>query len=261
MEYRIRHLGDERAIALLGKLAELSGWRQRSPGVPDDGWGMGFARFKNRSSYVGVVMRVSVDMDSEKIELKQAYAVCDAGLIINPDGASAQIEGGVVQSSSWTIKEQIRFSNSEKQSRDWASYPILRFDEVPDVTVAFMERKDHPSLGLGEAAQGPRREFFYFSDDGVLVATRIDDWKIVFAEQRARRFDVWRDPFITLRIPKVFHLRRDPLERADTDSNSYNLWWDHKIAAVGALGRVEVGRFVQSLQALHRPRRWSHGAL
>jgi CO/xanthine dehydrogenase Mo-binding subunit len=155
LEYRIRHLGDERAIALLGKLAELSGWRQRSPGVPDDGWGMGFARFKNRSSYVGVVMRVSVDMDSEKIELKQAYAVCDAGLIINPDGASAQIEGGVVQSSSWTIKEQIRFSNSEKQSRDWASYPILRFDEVPDVTVAFMERKDHPSLGLGEAAQGP----------------------------------------------------------------------------------------------------------
>ena len=100
----------------------------------------------------------------------------------------------------------------------------------------------------GETAQGPRQEFFYFSDDGVLVATRIGDWKIVFAEQRARRFDVWRDPFVTLRIPKLFHLRRDPLERADTDSNSYNVWWDHKIPAVGALARAEVGRFVQSLQ-------------
>jgi arylsulfatase len=100
----------------------------------------------------------------------------------------------------------------------------------------------------GETAQGPRREFFYFSDDGVLTAARIGDWKLVFAEQRARRFDVWRDPFVTLRIPKLFHLRRDPLERADTDSNSYNLWWDHKIAAVGAMGRAEVGRFVQSLQ-------------
>ena len=99
----------------------------------------------------------------------------------------------------------------------------------------------------GQQEIGPRREFFYFSDDGLLTAARIGDWKLVFAEQRARRFDVWRDPFITLRIPKVFHLRRDPFERADTDSNSYNLWWDHKIAAVGAQGRVAVAQFVGSL--------------
>ncbi|MGI9326152.1 MAG: arylsulfatase [Pseudomonadales bacterium] len=100
----------------------------------------------------------------------------------------------------------------------------------------------------GESAQAPRREFFYFSDDGVLTATRVGDWKLVFAEQRAARFDVWRDPFVTLRIPKVFNLRRDPFERADTDSNSYNVWWDHKIAAVGVQGRVAVAQFVQTLQ-------------
>ena len=100
----------------------------------------------------------------------------------------------------------------------------------------------------GETERAPRQEFFYFSDDGVLTSTRIGDWKLVFAEQRAQRFDVWRDPFVTLRIPKVFHLRRDPFERADTDSNSYNLWWDKKIASVGALGRVAVAQFVQSLQ-------------
>jgi hypothetical protein len=70
---------------------------------------------------------------------------------------------------------------------------------------------------------------------------------MVFAEQRARRFDVWRDPFVTLRIPKVFHLRRDPFERADTDSNSYNVWWDKKIAATAARARVEVAQFVGSL--------------
>jgi arylsulfatase len=81
----------------------------------------------------------------------------------------------------------------------------------------------------------------------VLTAARIDDWKLVFAEQRARRFDVWRDPFVTLRIPKIFHLRRDPFERADTDSNSYNLWWDKKVATAGALGRAAVGQFVKSL--------------
>ena len=100
----------------------------------------------------------------------------------------------------------------------------------------------------GKVERGPRNEFFYFSDDGLLTATRVGDWKLVFAEQRARRFDVWRDPFVQLRIPKVFHLRRDPFERADTDSNGYNNWWDHKVAIAGALGRVAVGNFVQSFQ-------------
>ena len=100
----------------------------------------------------------------------------------------------------------------------------------------------------GASTQAPRREFFYFSDDGQLTAARIGDWKLVFAEQRARRFDVWRDPFVTLRIPKVFHLRRDPLERADTDSNGYNNWWDKKVSIAGTQGRVAVSKFVASLK-------------
>jgi arylsulfatase len=101
----------------------------------------------------------------------------------------------------------------------------------------------------GATEQGPRREFMYFSDDGQLLGTRVGDWKLVFAEQRSRRFDVWRDPFVTLRIPKVFHLRRDPFERADTDSNNYNEWWDHKVGIAGVMGRVAVERFVGSLKA------------
>jgi arylsulfatase len=76
----------------------------------------------------------------------------------------------------------------------------------------------------------PRNEFFYFSDDGALVSLRVGDWKVVFAEQRAHRMDVWRDPFVTLRSPKLFQLRRDPFERADTDSNTYNEWWMRKIS-------------------------------
>jgi len=103
-------------------------------------------------------------------------------------------------------------------------------------------------LLTGKQDTGPRREFFYFSDDGLLTAVRVGDWKLVFAEQRAKRFDVWRDPFVILRIPKVFNLRRDPFERADTDSNSYNVWWDHKIASVGMLGMGAVTQFVGTLQ-------------
>ena len=63
----------------------------------------------------------------------------------------------------------------------------------------------------GEVNRGPRNSFYYWSDDGLLTAMRIGDWKVVFAEQRAKEFDVWREQFHTLRIPKVFHLRRDPL--------------------------------------------------
>ena len=78
---------------------------------------------------------------------------------------------------------------------------------------------------LGEKTEWPRKEFFYFSDDGELLALRHDRWKIVFAEQRARAFAVWRDPFTKLRAPKIFDLRMDPFERADTDSNNYDRWW------------------------------------
>jgi arylsulfatase len=77
----------------------------------------------------------------------------------------------------------------------------------------------------GETEQSPRRGFFYFSDDGDLVGLRYERWKAVFAEQRAHKFDVWRDPFVKLRAPKIFDLRMDPFERGDTDSNNYNEWW------------------------------------
>ena len=153
-EYRIKHLQDDRAIDLLNRLQEISNWSDRPQAGSGEGWGLGFARFKNRSSYVGVVMQVTVD-DAGAISLLRATAVCDAGLIVNPDGTKAQVEGSIIQSASWTLKEQIRFSNSRKQSVDWLSYPILRFDEVPEIEVELMPRNNLPSLGVGEAAQGP----------------------------------------------------------------------------------------------------------
>lgn len=73
--------------------------------------------------------------------------------------------------------------------------------------------------------KGPRREFFYFNDDAELVGFRYDQWKIVFAEQRAKKMDVWQEPFVWLRAPKIFNLRSDPYERADTDSNNYGRWF------------------------------------
>ncbi len=80
-----------------------------------------------------------------------------------------------------------------------------------------------------EGADWPRREFFYWNDGGELVALRYGNWKLVFKEQRERGFMVWSEPFVSLRIPKLFNLRTDPFERADTDANNYERWWIERV--------------------------------
>ncbi|RQH12211.1 arylsulfatase [Okeania hirsuta] len=79
-----------------------------------------------------------------------------------------------------------------------------------------------------ENQRGRRPGFIYFNDEAQLPGVRLGDWKVVFAEQRAHYFDVWREPFVKLRLPKLFNLRRDPYERADTDSNNYNDWYSRR---------------------------------
>jgi arylsulfatase A-like enzyme len=76
----------------------------------------------------------------------------------------------------------------------------------------------------GEVAEGPRKEFFYWSDDGNLTGLRYDRWKMVFMEQRAHGFAVWEEPYVTLRVPKLFDMRGDPFEKADHEAEEYNMW-------------------------------------
>jgi arylsulfatase len=98
----------------------------------------------------------------------------------------------------------------------------------------------------GQQKKGPRNDFFYISDDAELMAMRLGDWKLVYMEQRAHQFDVWRDPMIALRAPKIFHLRRDPFERADIDSNVYNEWWEAHVPYL-YLAQGRMAKAVQSL--------------
>ena len=77
---------------------------------------------------------------------------------------------------------------------------------------------------MGETEESPREFFFYTNDDGKIVAIRFDDWKAVFAEQRAKTMLLWAEPFVDLRMPKIFNLRRDPFERADLNANGYWNW-------------------------------------
>jgi len=130
--------------------ADRSGWGRPLPA--DTGRGIGFARYKEQGAYCAVVAEVAVD---HQVRVRHLTVAVDVGLVVSPDGVRNQIEGGVTQSTSWTTKERVRFDRRRITSADWESYPVLRFAEAPTVDVHLLDRPDLPSLGAGEAAQGP----------------------------------------------------------------------------------------------------------
>jgi CO/xanthine dehydrogenase Mo-binding subunit len=154
LEYRLRYLKDERARAVLQKTAEMIGWKGRGKG-PNRGFGLAMARYKGTASWNGVAMEVEVDRSSGNIRVLRVVSANDAGEVVAPDGVKNQIEGGIVQSLSWTLKEAVRFGAGGVKSVDWVSYPILSFSEVPPIEVELIDRPGAPFLGAGEASQGP----------------------------------------------------------------------------------------------------------
>jgi nicotinate dehydrogenase subunit B len=153
LEARLRYLQDERGRALLERLAVLSAWRtwvRSSHGAKHTGHGLAYTKYELVRTYAGVVCEVEVDRDSGEIAVKRVFVAHDCGQIINPDGVRNQIEGNVVQTVSRVLKEEILFSQSRVTSLDWASYPILRFPEVPEVVIDLIDRPDQVPWGAGE---------------------------------------------------------------------------------------------------------------
>ena len=155
--FRLAHLKDERARAVIAAVARSAGWREGERGDDARGYGrgIGFAKYKNLSAYVAVLAEVEVDRSSGVVRVPRVFAATDAGQIINPDGLRNQIEGGVIQSTSWTLHEAVRFDRTAVQSRDWSSYPILTMPEVPAVETELIDRPEERPLGCGEASSGP----------------------------------------------------------------------------------------------------------
>jgi arylsulfatase A-like enzyme len=124
---------------------------------------------------------------------------------------------------------------------------LLKGKKVGDVT--FKVHLDGYNLlpALKGEAEWPREEFFYFSDDGSLVSYRYAQYKLVFAEQRAHGLDVWQDPPVTLRFPKLFNLRTDPYERADHEASDYGRWRVER-AFVLVPAQAKVGQFLQTFK-------------
>jgi CO/xanthine dehydrogenase Mo-binding subunit len=155
VSFRLAHLVDPRARAVIEAAAKKAGWKAGETGNGVRGRGFGFAKYKNLATYVAVVAEIEIDPKTGHIRVPHAFATADAGQIINPDGLANQIEGGMIQSTSWTLHEAVRFDRSSISSRDWSGYPILTMPEVPEIEVTLIDRPDEKSLGAGEAAQGP----------------------------------------------------------------------------------------------------------
>ena len=151
VEYRLSITSDNRARAVIEKVAAMANWKAGASGGTSRGRGIAFARYKNRAAYSACVVELEVE---EEISLRHVWCATDAGLVINPDGVINQLEGGIIQSASWVLKEQVRFENGVA-SFDWETYPVLKFSEVPEIDIELINTKDETPLGVGEVTAGP----------------------------------------------------------------------------------------------------------
>ncbi|PCE33452.1 xanthine dehydrogenase family protein molybdopterin-binding subunit [Burkholderia ubonensis] len=155
VEFRLRHMEDPRARDVIRLAAQQFGW-PRPPRARNRGVGFAFGKYKNLMAYVAIAVEVSVVPETGHVTLERAVAAVDAGQIVNPDGIRNQIEGGIVQSASWTLYEALRYDTERIRSFDWSSYPILRFSCAPiGVHVHLIDRPGTPFLGAAEASMGP----------------------------------------------------------------------------------------------------------
>jgi CO/xanthine dehydrogenase Mo-binding subunit len=150
--YRLSMLSDPRARLLIENVADRCGWVSRGPVGTGRGLGLAWSRYKNKAAYACVAVELEVDQD---ISLRRVWAAADAGLVINPDGARNQLEGGIVHAASMTLKEQVTMDGDGITSLDWDRYPIMKFSEVPEIEVVIIHNPDFPTLGMGECTFGP----------------------------------------------------------------------------------------------------------
>jgi nicotinate dehydrogenase subunit B len=156
VEFRLRHLDDPRGRDVITKAAQAFGWQKGQQAPRNRGYGFAFARYKNLAAYCAIATEMEVDPETGRPRLVRAVAAVDSGQVVKPDGLTNQIEGAILQSMSWTLYESVSFDDTRITSIDWQTYPILRFDAVPEsVEVHIINRPGQPFLGSGETGQGP----------------------------------------------------------------------------------------------------------
>ena len=166
--FRLAQLRDQRAAALIEALAERAQWQtgqaKQSEALPADtlrGRGFAYAHYVH-SKFPGFgaamaawVVDISVNTSTGRITVDRVCCAQDAGLMINPEGVKHQVHGNIIQSLSRSLKEQVLFDHEKVTSLEWGGYPILSFDELPEIDLLLINRPDEPSLGVGESASLP----------------------------------------------------------------------------------------------------------
>ena len=161
LEFRLQGMSDARGIEIIQRTSKLIGWKKRNTpvtkrsGTQLKGRGMAYMHYKGNETYVGVAMDVVVNTQTGVIQVKRIACAHDCGLIINPDGTQAQVEGNLLQTLSRTLHEEVKFDKSQVTSSNWATYPILTFPQVPEILIDLIDRPFEPPLGAGEAAATP----------------------------------------------------------------------------------------------------------
>ena len=157
--FRLAHIKDARERAVIEAVAKAAAWKAGETGQRGGnvvrGRGIGYARYKTVATYTAVIAEVEVNRLTGVVKVPRIWAAADAGQIINPDGLTNQIEGGVIQSTSWTLHEHVEFDRSGILAEDWMNYPILTMRDSPKVETVLINRPNERSLGAGEATQGP----------------------------------------------------------------------------------------------------------
>jgi CO/xanthine dehydrogenase Mo-binding subunit len=156
-QFRLRYLKDERAIEVIQAAMKLARWQARPGPNPDAGSGdvvrgrgISYLRYNNAITYVAAVAEVEVDKSTGAIRVTRVCLSHDCGEMVNPDGVANQVEGGVLQTVSRTLKEAVRWNRDRVTSVDWLTYPIMAMPEVPKVEIALIDRPGTPAWGAGE---------------------------------------------------------------------------------------------------------------
>lgn len=169
LAFRLRHLHDTRACELLEALAQAAGWREGMRGSRGEpatdgllrGRGVAYSRYIHSkfpgfgAAWAAWIVDVEVDPVTGNVRVTRLHVGQDTGMMVNPDGVRHQIHGNVVQSLSRVLREQVRFDEQGVASREWGSYPIIAFPDLPPIEVLLMPRQDESPLGAGESASLP----------------------------------------------------------------------------------------------------------
>lgn len=162
LAFRLTRLTDPRAVAVVTRAATVFGWKPRrspNPEAREGSWltgqGIAYVHYKQAENYVAMAMAVAVEPSTGRIAVRRVVCAHDGGLAVNPDALRNQIEGAIVQTLSRALHEEVTFDTARVTSVDWATYPILRLDEAPEIDVILLGRPEQTLRGGGEAATVP----------------------------------------------------------------------------------------------------------